>query len=251
MSHTIIGTKLGMTQRFGPDDESIPVTVIKCGPCTVVRTKTAEGKDGYNAVQVAFDAVPERKVTKPRLGEYQKRKIAPHRILREFRVSADDVKKYETGKVLTVDGLRQGYFIDIIGTTKGRGFAGVVKRHGFHGHDAAHGAHEYYRHPGTGGMGSIFPGRVPLGRGRPGQMGNTRQTTQSLQVVDVDETRGLVFVKGAVPGPTGGLVMIVEAKKMSDAKVDKRIAAAQAEAAKQGGKMLNPLKAAKRAAKGG
>ena len=256
MGHAIIGQKLGMTQRFGPDDESIPVTAIKVGPCTVLRTKSAAGKDKYDAVQLAYNAVTdekraEKKIRKPNLGEFKIRNIAPHRVLREFRVKAADLANYESGKVITTEGLRPGYFVDVVGKSKGRGFAGVVKRHGFHGHDAGHGAHETYRHPGTGGIGSIFPGRVPPGMGRPGHMGDARVTTQSLQIVEIDETRDIIYIRGAVPGPTGALVIVCESKKMPDWKVDARIEAAQKEAQKQTGKMLNPLKAAKRAAKGG
>jgi large subunit ribosomal protein L3 len=255
MAHTIVGRKLGMTQRWSSDDECIPVTVIKVGPCTVTRTKSSKGKDGYDAVQLGFEQLTEKKaekkMNKPILGEFKKHAVAPHRVLREFRVGPADLEKFATGTVFSTEGLRPGYFVDVIGTSKGRGFAGVVKRHGFHGHDDGHGAHEYYRHPGTGGMGSIFPGRVPPGMGRPGHMGAARVTTQNLQIVEIDEARGLIYVKGAVPGSKTSLVLVREALKRPDYVVDARIAAALREASKQTGKMLNPLKAAKRAAKGG
>ncbi len=248
MSQAIFGKKLGMTQRFGPNDECVPVTVIQCEPCTVVRVKSKDGKDGYDAVQVALKPSKPKHVRKPITGELVKRGLPLHRTLKEFRIPAADAAKYTPGQPISVDAFRAGYYVDAVGISKGRGFAGVVKRHGFHGHDAGHGAHEYYRHPGTGGVGSIFPGRVPLGMGRPGHYGTDRVTTQNLMIVEVDSEKGLIFVRGAVAGPTGGTVFLTEAKKMHDKIVDVRLEAARKEAAKLADKKLNPLKAAKRAA---
>ena len=216
MGHSVIGKKLGMTQMWGPEGNRIPVTVVRTGPVTVTRVKTEEGADGYNAVQIAYDPIKERKLTKPVAGTYKKLGIEPHRHLREFRVRPDEIGKYEVGMSYTTDFVRSGFFVDVVGTSKGRGFTGVMKRHGYHGADAGHGSHEAFRHAGTGGQGSATPGRVPKGKKRPGQHGNKRATVQNVMVVQIDRANNLVFLQGTVPGPNGGLVQLQESVKTPD-----------------------------------
>ena len=216
MGHAVLGRKLGMTQIWDSDGTRMAITLIETGPVTVTRVKRADGVDGYNAVQIAFEPIEERKLTKPELGVFKKLGIAPHRHLREFRVSDDEVGKYEVGMTYATDFLKPGSMIDVTGTSKGRGFAGVIKRYGMHGADAGHGAHEAFRHPGTGGAGSATPGRVPRGRKRPGQYGNKRSTVQNLFVVNVDRANNLLYVQGAVPGTRGSMVQVNESVKNPD-----------------------------------
>jgi large subunit ribosomal protein L3 len=219
MSHAVLGKKLGMTQIWGPEGNRLPVTVVQCGPCTVVNKKSAEGSDGYNAVQLAYEEVAERKLNKPQRGLFKKAGLAPHRYLREFRVNAKDLERYEEGQVLTSEHLQVGNFVDVTGTSKGRGFTGVMKRHGYHGAaTATHGTHEAFRHAGTGGQGSATPARVPKGMKRPGQHGNTTETTQNVLVVQVDHSNNLVFLQGAIPGPTGGVITVKDAVKTPDTR---------------------------------
>jgi large subunit ribosomal protein L3 len=206
-----------MSQVWGPEGNRIPVTVVQVGPCVVTRVKTADGTDGYNAIQYAFEEVAERKLTKPEAGVFKKLGLAPHRHLREFRISEDKMSTYEVGSSYTTDHLKTGFFVDVTGTSKGSGFTGVMKRHNYHGAKASHGAHEAYRHAGTGGQGSATPARVPVGMKRPGQHGNQRSTTQNILVVQVDRQNNLVYLQGAVAGPKGGLVEIREANKTPDA----------------------------------
>lgn len=213
MPHCVLGRKLGMTQIWSADGNRMPVTVVQVGPCTVTKIKSADGVDGYDAVQIAYDKVKESKLTKPEVGVFKKLGIEPHRHLREFRIRADEAGNYEPGMVYGSEFLKMGFLVDVAATSKGRGFAGVLKRHGFHGADAGHGAHEAFRHPGTGGQGSATPGRVPKGRKRPGQMGNKRTTVQNVMIVQVDRPNHLAFLLGGVPGPNGGLVTISEATK--------------------------------------
>ncbi|MFT5433938.1 MAG: large subunit ribosomal protein L3 [Myxococcota bacterium] len=206
-----------MTQIWNAEGNRMPVTVVQAGPVTVAHIKSAEGRDGYDAIQLAYEEVKESKLTKPELGVFKTLGIPAHRHLREFRIRADEASNYEKGMVYGVDFLKMGHFVDVVGTSKGRGFAGVLKKYNFHGADAGHGAHEAYRHPGTGGVGSATPGRVPKGQKRPGQMGNKRVTVQNVMVLQVDRPNSLVFLLGGAPGPIGSIVQLHEANKAPDA----------------------------------
>ncbi len=211
--HAILGTKLGMTQIWGPEGNRFAATVVQVGPCVVTKLKREDGKDGYNAVQFGYEAVPERKLSKPEVGVFKKVGLAPHRHLREFRVTKDQLAQYEVGQTITTEHLKVGNFVDAVGVTKGRGFTGVMKRYQFQGFSMSHGVHESYRGPGTGGRGSLQPSRVPPGSRRPGQMGNCRATSQTLLIMAIDPANNLVFLNGAVPGPRNGVVLLQSAKK--------------------------------------
>jgi large subunit ribosomal protein L3 len=208
MGKGLIGKKIGMTQVFWDDGASIPVTVIEAGPCVVVQKKT-EKTDGYNAIQVGFDRKKEKKVTKPLKGHFDKAGKGYFRHLREFRVESPN--EYEVGQELSVDMFGIGDRVDVIGTTKGRGFAGVIKRHGFHGGRATHGS-MFHRAPGSIGS-SAYPSRVFKGTRLPGQMGNKRKTVQNLIIVGVRAERNLLLIKGAVPGSRNGIVVVKDAVK--------------------------------------
>jgi large subunit ribosomal protein L3 len=201
----LIGKKLGMSQIFAPDGALVPVTVIQTGPCTVVQKKTIE-RDGYRALQLGFGTRKLQRATKPLVGHCKKANAAPFAVLREFRV--DDVDQYEVGKTLTaVDMFEPGEIVDVIGRTKGRGYAGVIKRHRMSGFPGTHGTHEYFRHGGSIGNRS-FPGRIFKGKRMAGQYGNDRVTALHLRVVDVRADDNLLLVRGAVPGARGGIVLI-------------------------------------------
>jgi large subunit ribosomal protein L3 len=209
----ILGKKVGMTQIFDERGEVIPVTVIEAGPCFVAQVKTIE-RDGYSAVQMGFEDIKPKHLTRPQLQHLQKSNLPALRYLREFRMKADDVARLELeeGKKVTVDIFEEGDFVDVTGTSKGRGFAGVVKRHGFGGGPVTHGQSDRVRTPGSIGA-CTTPGRVFKGKRMPGRMGNERVTAQSLKVVMVDVERNLLAVRGAVPGAKNGLVMIRQARK--------------------------------------
>jgi len=200
----IIGRKLGMTQIFSDAGAAVPVTVIEAGPCPVVQIRSGE-PDGYSALQLGFDAVRAERSTKPELGHAQKAGLdyAP-RTLREFRVASTD--GYEVGQQLTVGQFQEGDRIRVTGTTKGRGFQGVVKRHGFRGRPGSHG-HPKKRNPGTLGPGTN-PSRVIKGRKMPGHMGAAQQTVRNLRIERVDADRNLIYIRGAVPGARNSLVFI-------------------------------------------
>jgi len=206
----ILGEKLGMTQVFDENNRIVPVTVVKAGPCVVTQIRTQE-KDGYTAVQLAYGQIDPRKVTKPVAGHYKAANVTPRRHLVELRTEA--IESYELGAEITVLGVfNDGDSVDVSGTTKGKGTAGVMKRHGFHGLGAGHGVQRKHRAPGSIG-GCATPGRVFKGMRMAGRMGHETQTTQSLTVHKVDAERGLLLIKGAVPGPTGGLVLVRTAVK--------------------------------------
>jgi large subunit ribosomal protein L3 len=206
----ILGEKLGMTQVFDADNRVVPVTVVKAGPCVVTQIRTQE-KDGYTAVQLAYGQIDPRKVTKPLAGHFQAAGVTPRRHVVEVRTESID--GYEIGAEITVEGVfADGASVDVTGTTKGKGTAGVMKRHGFHGVSASHGSHRNHRKPGSIG-GCSTPGRVFKGMRMAGRMGVDTQTTQSLKVVKVDTERGLLLIEGAVPGPKGGLVLVRTAVK--------------------------------------
>jgi large subunit ribosomal protein L3 len=198
----LLGTKLGMTQVFGEDGRVIPVTVIQAGPCYVTQIKTVE-RDGYNAIQLAYGET--RKLTRPERGHLRKAGVPPMRYLREFRVN--NPTDYQLGQQLTVSIFRPGEKVDVIGTSKGRGFAGVVKRHGFRGGPRTHGQSDRLRAPGSIGAGTT-PGHVLKGTRMAGHMGNQRVTIKNLEIVRVDPERNLLLVKGSVPGHIKGLVMV-------------------------------------------
>ena len=205
----ILGTKLGMTQVWDEAGRLVPVTVVEAGPCVVTQVRTAD-VDGYSAVQIAFGAIDPRKVNKPLTGHFEKAGVTPRRHLVEIRTA--DADGYALGQELTAATFETGQVVDVIGTTKGKGFAGVMKRHGFSGVGASHGAHRNHRKPGSIGA-CATPGRVFKGVRMAGRMGGDTVTTQNVSVHAVDVEKGLILLKGAVPGPKGGLVVIRSAAK--------------------------------------
>jgi large subunit ribosomal protein L3 len=204
----LIGKKIGMTQIFDETGAAIPVTLIEAGPCFVTQVKTVE-KDGYPAVQLGFEEIKPKRLTNGELGHLKKNNLAPMRILREFSVNNGDLKE---GDVVKVDVFGVGDKVDVVGTSKGRGFQGGVKRYHFKGGPKTHGQSDRERGPGSRGSGTT-PGRVYKGSRGPGHMGNDRVTSQNLKVSIVDAERNLLGVRGAVPGPRGGLVLIKEGRK--------------------------------------
>ena len=209
----VLGEKLGMTQVWDENNKVVPVTVVKAGPCVVTQVRSPE-TDGYSAVQIAFGAIDPRKVNKPEAGHFAKAGVTPRRHLVEIRT--DDASEYTLGQEITAETFEAGQMVDVIGTTKGKGFAGVMKRHGFHGLRASHGVQRKHRSPGSIG-GCATPGRVFKGMKMAGRMGGNRQTVQNLKVAGVDSERGLLLIKGAVPGPKGGLVFVRSAVKENQA----------------------------------
>jgi large subunit ribosomal protein L3 len=205
----ILGEKLGMTQVFDDNNRIVPVTVVRAGPCVVTQIRTQE-RDGYTAVQLAYGQIDPRKVTKPVSGHFKAANVTPRRHLVELRTDA--IEDYTVGQELGADVFADGAHVDVSGTTKGKGTAGVMKRHGFHGVSSSHGSHRNHRKPGSIGA-CATPGRVFKGMKMSGRMGHVTQTTQSLVVFKVDTDRGLLLIKGAIPGPKGGLVLVRSAAK--------------------------------------
>ncbi|KQT99939.1 MULTISPECIES: 50S ribosomal protein L3 [Sanguibacter] len=205
----VLGTKLGMTQVWDEAGRLVPVTVVQVGTNVVTQVRTAE-VDGYAAVQLAYGQIDPRKVSQPLKGHFEKAGVTPRRHVTEIRTS--DAGEFTLGQELTAEAFASGSVVDVIGTTKGKGFAGVMKRHGFHGVGASHGAHKNHRKPGSIG-GASTPSRVFKGVRMAGRMGVDRQTTQNLTVHAVDAEKGLLLVKGAVPGPKGGVVLVRSAAK--------------------------------------
>ena len=205
----ILGTKLGMTQVFDEANRIVPVTVVRAGPNVVTLVRTPEA-DGYSAVQLAYGAVDPRRVNKPETGHFAKAGVTPRRYLVELRTA--DAGDYEVGQELTAEVFSDGELVDVVGTSKGKGTAGVMKRHGFSGLGASHGTQRKHRSPGSIG-GCATPGRVFKGMRMAGRMGNVRTTTQNLTVHRVDPETGLLLIKGAIPGPKGGLVLVRTAAK--------------------------------------
>ncbi|MEM9244148.1 MAG: 50S ribosomal protein L3 [Cyanobacteria bacterium P01_F01_bin.153] len=206
MSLGILGTKLGMTQVFDDTGKSIPVTVVQAGPCTITQVKTKE-TDGYASVQIGYDEVASKKLTKGELGHLAKSGASPLRHLREYRL--EDVSSFELGQAVTADIFEEGQLVDVAGTSIGRGFAGFQKRHNFSRGPMSHGS-KNHRAPGSIGAGTT-PGRVYPGKRMAGHMGAVRKTIRKLQVVRVDSDRNLLLIKGAVPGKSGNLLSIVPA----------------------------------------
>lgn len=207
----ILGKKVGMTQVFDESGEVIPVTIIEAGPCFVTQKKTVK-QDGYTAIQLGFKEVKPKRLTQPQRGHLRKNNLPPLRYLREIRMSEGDLEDYEEGQKISIGIFEVGEIVDVVGTSKGRGFAGVVKRHGFRGGPKTRGQSDRHRAPGSIGQ-TTTPGRVFKGKRMPGRMGNQRVSAQDLQVVLVDPQRNLLAVKGSVPGARNGLLLIKEARK--------------------------------------
>ena len=225
----IIGKKVGMSQIFDADGKVVPVTVIEAGPCVVVQKKTME-KDGYSAVQLGFEDVPERKLTKPEMGHLNKAGVSPKKHLREFDIEGD----LNVGDIVKADAFAEGDHVDVTGTSKGHGYQGVIKRHGAHRLKETHGTGPVHRHAGSMGSGTD-PSRIFKGKIGAGQMGVEQVTILNLDVVKVDPELNMLVVRGAVPGPKGGLVTVRTTKKT--------IAEKKGEAA---GISVNPQKASAR-----
>jgi large subunit ribosomal protein L3 len=211
---SILGTKLGMTQVFDENNRVVPVTVVKAGPNVVTMIRTPE-RDGYSAVQLAYGEISPRKVNKPLSGQYSAAGVNPRRHIAEFRLDEAATAEYEVGQELTAEIFADGAFVDVTGTSKGKGFAGTMKRHGFKGQGASHGAQAVHRRPGSIG-GCATPGRVFKGTRMSGRMGNDRVTTQNLKVHKVDAENGVLLIKGAIPGRNGGLVTVRSAIKRGE-----------------------------------
>jgi large subunit ribosomal protein L3 len=211
----LLGKKVGMTQIYDEVGKLLPVTVIRAGPCAVVQVKTVES-DGYNAVQLGCDDVKPSRLKKPQIGHAQKSNTVPKKFVREMRLPDDAELEYKAGDSLTVSVFAGEKYVDVVGTSKGKGFAGVMKRHGFHGFPASHGTERKHRAPGSissfasdAGHG----GNLKKGKKMAGHMGNRRVTTKNHSLVAIDEEKNLLVVKGPVPGPAGGYVIVRSAKK--------------------------------------
>jgi large subunit ribosomal protein L3 len=206
----IIGKKVGMTQIFDQDGNCIPVTVVQAGPCFVTDIKTQE-RDRYTAVQLGYQEVPERKLTLPQRGHLKKAEVKPLKVLREFRVPEDSVADLSLGQEVDVSLFKPGDYVDVTGTSKGKGFTGVMKRHNFRGTKATHGTHEYFRHGGS--IGGCVPAHTVKGRKMPGRSGAARVTLQNVEVVQVRDSEHLLMIKGGLPGARNSLVLIRKAIK--------------------------------------
>lgn len=222
MRKGLLGKKIGMTQLFGPTGIRIPVTAVEVAGNVVIQKKSEAGKDGYAAVKIGYGAVkvlekegtePKFRLSKPEVGVFTAAGIdAPRRHVREFRVSEEDLEAYTVGEELPVDFFQTGEYVDVTATSKGRGYTGVMVRHNFGGGKATHGVHEAYRHGGSIGM-SADPGRVLAGTKMAGQSGNATVTVQNLQVIQVLPDENAVLIKGSIPGPPGGIVLLRTATK--------------------------------------
>ena len=214
MQKAIIGKKIGMTQIFDESGRVVPVTLIQAGPCTVVQKKTAE-KDGYEAIQLGFENAKEKHLTKPEIGHQKKAGVEElKKVLKEFALK--DCSKYNVGDVLTANVFAKGEFVDVTGISKGHGYQGVVKRHGAGRTPMTHGGGPVHRHAGS--MGVIDPARIMKGKIGAGQMGNEQVTVQNLDIVMIDEELGLIAVRGAIPGPKGGVVFVKNTVKVHKVK---------------------------------
>ncbi len=207
----ILGRKLGMTQIFTDNKNVEPVTVVEATPNVILRVKSPES-DGYHALKLGFGDVKPSRQSRPDAGQYKHLESGPRRVIRELRLDAAPGDELAEGNEITVEVFSVGDKVDVTGTSKGRGYAGVMKRHGFKGALATHGTHEFFRHGGAIGM-NMTPGKVHKGMKMPGQMGNKRRTTQNLTVVKVDVEKNLLFVRGAIPGAKQGLVLVRHAVK--------------------------------------
>lgn len=240
MQKAIIGKKIGMTQIFDETGRVVPVTLIQAGPCTVVQKKTAE-KDGYDAIQLGYETVPERKLTKPELGHQKKAGIEEfQKVLKEFPL--EDCSKYEVGDKLNADVFAAGDFVDVTGISKGHGYQGVIKRHGASRLKETHGTGPVHRHAGSMGSGTD-PARIFKGKIGAGQMGNEQVTVLNLDVVKVDTELGLIAVRGAIPGPKGGVVFVKNTVKHN---AEKKGAAGISNNPQKASARVNPQKASAR-----
>jgi len=209
----LLGRKVGMTQIYSDDGEQIGVTVVEAGGNVVTAVKTSEGNDGYNAVQLGFDEKKEARTSKANIGHFSKANTSPKKQVREVRITAEETANFTPGQELaTSDVFSQGDSVDVTGISKGRGFAGVMKKYGFKGFIRSHGTHEFFRHGGSIGT-RLTPGHVLKGKKMPGQMGAQQVTVQNLTVVKADAEKGLLFIKGGVPGPNGGYLIVRKAVK--------------------------------------
>lgn len=209
MEKGIIGRKIGMTQLFTENGNVVPVTVVEAGPCTVIQKKTVD-TDGYSAVQLGFEDIREKLVVKPLKGHYDKAEVAYKRVLKEFKL--DNSAEMNVGDVIKADVFASGDVVDVTGISKGKGYQGTIKRLGFHRQPTTHGTSGYHRHQGSMGANST-PSKVMKGKGMPGHMGSEQVTIQNLSVVKVDAENNLIAIKGAIPGPNGGLVIVKTAIK--------------------------------------
>jgi large subunit ribosomal protein L3 len=209
----LLGRKVGMTQIYEANGIAVPVTVLECGPCTVLQVRTAD-RDGYVALQLGFDDKKRKSATQAERGHAKKVDAEPKRYVREIRQDEpEDVTGVDAGQTLTVEVFNAIKTVDVIGTSKGRGFSGVIKRHGFKGLRASHGVKRMHRHPGSSGP-SADPSRTQKGVRKPGHYGNARVTVRNLKVVRVDPTNNLLLVRGAVPGPNGGYLTVRQTNKV-------------------------------------
>jgi large subunit ribosomal protein L3 len=237
----LLGKKIGMTQVFADDGESVPVTVIQTGPCVVIGTRTQE-RDGYSAIVLGFDEKPLRNASKPELGSVKAANAKPQRFVREIRLSAEDVAKYTVGQVLTPkDVFTENMAVDVEGWSKGKGYQGVIKKHHMSGMTRAHGTHEYFRHGGSIGC-RLTPQRVHKGKRMAGQMGNEKVTQQNLQLLKILNDDNCVLVRGAVPGAKNEYVVVTKAATRTSYK--------RKGMGKEEVRSKNPLKASKKAAAG-
>jgi large subunit ribosomal protein L3 len=210
MNPGLLGRKVGMTQIYQEDGTAVPVTVVECGPCTVLQVRTAE-RDGYHAVQLGFADKKRKSATQAERGHAKKASAEPKRFIREIR--QEGPTEVAEGQILTVELFNDIPAVDVVGTSKGRGFSGVIKRHGFRGLRATHGVKRMHRHPGSSGS-SADPARVFKGKRKPGHFGHARITVRNLRVVRVDPTNNVLLVRGAVPGPNGGYLIIRKTNKV-------------------------------------
>jgi large subunit ribosomal protein L3 len=237
----LVGKKVGMTQVYAEDGERIPVTVVQAGPCYVVGIRTVD-KDGYSALIIGFDEKPQRLANRAELGQYKDLGIKPMRILREFRLSAEDVGKYTVGQVLKPSEVFEAKLpVDVVGTSKGKGFQGVIKKHHMKGMKATHGTHEYFRHGGSIGC-RLTPQRVHKGKRMAGQMGAEKLTVQNLQLFQILDEENCLLIRGSVPGATNDYVIVTKAATRIEYKEKGK--------AKEEVRSKNPLKASKKAAAG-
>lgn len=226
----LIGRKVGCTHLFGEAGKMISVTVVEAGPCVVVGKRTV-AKHGYSGLMLGFGERREERLTRPVLGQFKKAAVAPTRFVREIRVPQETAAKYEVGQTIAIgDVFEAGQLVDVTGRSKGRGFAGVIKRHRFNSWVAGHGTHEYFRHSGSIGQ-NMQPGRVFPGLRMPGHMGACRVTIQGLRVVDVDAENGVLLVNGSVPGPNDGIVMIRKSHRRAAPRPQQESARARARGA--------------------
>ena len=207
----ILGTKLGMTQIFEENGDVIPCTLVEAGPCTVTQVKKAEGPDAYEAIQIGFGDRRAKVIGKPLAGHFKAAGVEPRRHLREVRLAPGAAGETKLGDKLDCSVFAAGDFVDVIGTMKGRGFAGVVKRHGMSTQKESHGAHYFWRHAGS--IGCRKPEHTRSGTRMSGHLGNSRITVQNLRVVRIDVENNLLYIRGAIPGPNGGLVLVRVSKK--------------------------------------